>query len=434
MWEGPIRLFNTLTRRIEPVHAEGPAVRVYVCGITPYDTTHLGHAFTYTSADLLVRALESRGRKVLYVQNVTDIDDDILRKAAETGGDWRAVGNRWTEHYIRDMISLNVRPPDHLPRASGAVPEILESVLALLSAGLAYVSGGSVYYDLAARPDYGVLSRLPRDEMLLIANERGNVPDDPHKRDPLDFVLWQAQKPGEPAWPSPWGAGRPGWHIECSTLVQKFLGPSLDVHGGGEDLIFPHHESEIAQIEPLTGRPFAHTWMHTSMVQYEGAKMSKSLGNLVMMEGLLGRFTPDAIRIYLASHHYRSVWTHDETALQTAAEISRAFESAASAAGGAGKPTSSQPESGDFERAMEEDLDSPEALVALERLARRILDAAGRGETISTAQAELRGLGAQLGLRIGQSGPEPRVARGWGALRQRFLAAPESARGTPPVA
>ena len=376
----------------------------------------------------MVRALESRGRKVTYVQNVTDIDDDILRKAGETGEDWRAVGNRWTEHYIRDMVSLNVRPPDHLPRASEAIPEILEATQTLLRAGLAYTSEGSVYYDLASRPDYGKLSRLPRDEMLAIANERGNVPDDPHKRNPLDFVLWQAQKPGEPAWPSPWGAGRPGWHIECSTLCQKFLGPSLDVHGGGEDLIFPHHESEIAQIEPLTSRPFAHTWMHTSMVHHEGAKMSKSLGNLVMMEGLLRRFTPDAIRIYLASHHYRAVWSHDETVLQAAVETSKTFESAAIAAGGAGKPTGAQPESGEFDRAMEEDLDSPQALRVLHRLAGRILEAAGRGETISTAQAELRGLGSQLGLRIGQAGPEPRVARGWEALWQRFLAAPESIR------
>jgi L-cysteine:1D-myo-inositol 2-amino-2-deoxy-alpha-D-glucopyranoside ligase len=381
----------------------------------------------------MVRALESRGRKVVYVQNVTDIDDDILRKAGETGEDWRAVGNRWTEHYIRDMVSLNVRPPDHLPRASEAIPEILEAVQALLRAGLAYVSEGNVYYDLASRPDYGKLSRLPRDEMLAIANERGNVPDDPHKRNPLDFVLWQAQKPGEPAWPSPWGAGRPGWHIECSTLCQKYLGPSLDVHGGGEDLIFPHHESEIAQIEPLTGRPFAHTWMHTSMVHHEGAKMSKSLGNLVMMEDLLRRFTPDAIRIYLASHHYRSVWSHDETVLQAAAETSKAFESAASAAGGAGKPTSAQPESGEFDRAMEEDLDSTQALRVLQRLAGRLLEAAGRGETISTAQAGFRGMGSQLGLRIGQAGPEPRVALGWEALRQRFLAAPESIGGKSPA-
>jgi L-cysteine:1D-myo-inositol 2-amino-2-deoxy-alpha-D-glucopyranoside ligase len=219
---------------------------------------------------------------VLYAQNVTDIDDDILRKAKEVGQDWLAVGNRWTTHFIQDMIALNVRPPDFFPRATDAIPEIIAWVEKLLENGVAYEAGGSVYYAVDDWPAFGELCAIPRAEMLPIANERGNHPDDPNKRDPLDFVLWQAQAPGEPAWDSPWGPGRPGWHIECSTLSTKYLGETVDVHSGGADLCFPHHECEIAQVEPVTGeRPFVRTWMHTAMVYHDGEKMSKSLGNLV---------------------------------------------------------------------------------------------------------------------------------------------------------
>ncbi len=279
-----VNVYNTLSGAVEPLEPTGPAITFYVCGITPYDTTHLGHAFTYTVADVLVRHLEGQGLAVRYVQNVTDIDDDILRKAAEVGEDWRALGNRWTSHFIRDMQVLNVRPPDEYPRATDVIPDIVTAVGALIERGLAYVSGGSVYYHVDAWPAFGRLSHLPRSEMLDVANERGNRPDDPHKRDPLDFVLWQAQAPGEPTWDSPWGPGRPGWHIECSVMSTRFLGPTLDFHGGGGDLVFPHHECEIAQAEALTGRsPFVRAWLHTAMVEHEGAKMSKSLGNLVMV-------------------------------------------------------------------------------------------------------------------------------------------------------
>ena len=254
-----MNIYNTLSGAVEPLEPTGRAITLYVCGITPYDTTHLGHAFTYTVADVLVRHLESQGLTVRYVQNVTDIDDDILRKAAEVGEDWRALGNRWTSHFIRDMQVLNVRPPDEYPRATDVIPDIVTAVGALIERGLAYVSGGSVYYHVDAWPAFGRLSHLPRSEMLDVANERGNRPDDPHKRDPLDFVLWQAQAPGEPTWDSPWGPGRPGWHIECSVMSTRFLGPTLDFHGGGGDLVFPHHECEIAQAEaahrPLAVRP-----------------------------------------------------------------------------------------------------------------------------------------------------------------------------------
>ncbi|MBC7292524.1 MAG: class I tRNA ligase family protein, partial [Thermoleophilia bacterium] len=257
------------------------------------DTTHLGHAFTYCNVDVLVRYLEYRGHQVLYAQNVTDIDDDILRRAAEVKENWKSLGDRWTAHFIRDMISLNVRPPDYMPRATEVMPEIINLVQKLVQTGVAYVAGGSVYFHIDAWPEYGKLNKLPRDEMLRIANERGNNPNDPNKRDPLDFVLWQAQAPGEPAWDSPWGPGRPGWHIECTAMAIKFLGETVDIHSGGADLAFPHHESEIAQAECATGRkPFARFWMHSAMVRYQGEKMSKSLGNLIMVDKLLQKWSP----------------------------------------------------------------------------------------------------------------------------------------------
>ena len=301
-----MNVYNTRSRAIEGWEPSDRRVSLYVCGITPYDTTHLGHAFTYTVADVLVRYLESQGLRVRYVQNVTDIDDDILRKAREVGEDWRTLGNRWTAHFIRDMQALNVRPPDEYPRATDVVPEIVTAVRALMARGLAYESGGSVYFHVDAWPEFGQLSHLARAEMLPVANERGNRPDDPNKRDPLDFVLWQAQAPGEPAWESPWGPGRPGWHIECSVMSTHFLGKAIDLHGGGEDLVFPHHECEIAQAEPVTGhKPFVRVWLHTAMVEHEGAKMSKSLGNLVMVSDLLRRWPADTLRLYLGKHHYR---------------------------------------------------------------------------------------------------------------------------------
>ena len=206
---GIMHLYNTLTATTEPFTLTDDVVSVYVCGITPYDTTHLGHAFTYTIFDVLIRYLEYRGYTVRYVQNVTDIDDDILRKARELGDDWQTLGNRWTAHFIADLKAINVRPPDFYPRATDVIPEIIESVAALLQAGVAYESHGNVYFHIDSWPRFGQLSHLGRDEMLPIANQRGNFPDDPHKRDPLDFVLWQGQKPDEPAWDSPWGPGRP---------------------------------------------------------------------------------------------------------------------------------------------------------------------------------------------------------------------------------
>ncbi len=278
-----MKLFNTLTQSLEEFIPIDNTVRIYVCGITPYDTTHLGHAFTYVSFDTLMRYLEYTGCKVKYVQNVTDIDDDILRKAREVGMAWDELGRRETERYLRDMDALNVRRPDVYAHASEETPTMIEIIQVLLAKGFAYENGGSVYYSVKRDAEFGGMARAiglnDYHAMLTIANERGNFPDDPRKRDPLDFVLWQAQAPGEPAWPSPWGPGRPGWHIECSAMSMRYLGPQLDIHGGGEDLAFPHHTCEIAQSEHFTGKaPFSRFWVHTGMVHQDGEKMSKSLG------------------------------------------------------------------------------------------------------------------------------------------------------------
>jgi L-cysteine:1D-myo-inositol 2-amino-2-deoxy-alpha-D-glucopyranoside ligase len=415
-----MKLYNTLSQTIEPFTPQDETVTIYVCGITPYDTTHLGHAFTYTTADLLIRYLEYRGHTVRYVQNVTDIDDDILRKAGEVGEDWRALGDRWTAHFIRDMQSLNVRPPDHFPRATDVVEEIIGVAQALLQAGVAYEAGGNVYFQVDAWPAFGRLSHLPRSAMLPIANERGNRPDDPHKRDPLDFVLWQAAAPGEPTWPSPWGPGRPGWHIECSTLALKFLGETIDIHSGGDDLVFPHHECEIAQVEPVTGRrPFVRYWLHTAMVEHQGEKMSKSLGNLVMIRDLRETWSPDALRLYLGQHHYRAVWSHNEAELAEAADWAETLRRAVTAVSDHHtEPLDPAPAQRAFQQAMDNDLDAAGALLALRELAAAILAADGRH--LAPAQAALRAMCAVFGLRLDATTAEAHVMAGWNEHLKQF--------------
>ena len=381
-----MNVYNTLSGAVEPLEPPGRAFTLYVCGITPYDTTHLGHAFTYTVADVLVRYLEDQGLAVRYVQNVTDIDDNILRKAAEVGVGWRALGNRWTSHFIRDMQVLNVRPPDEYPRATDVIPDIVTAVGALIERGLAYVSGGSVYYHVDAWAAFGRLSHLPRTEMLEVANERGNRPDDPHKRDPLDFVLWQTQAPGEPTWDSPWGPGRPGWHIECSVMSTRLLGPTLDLHGGGGDLLFPHHECEIAQAEACTGKPFARYWAHNGMVNMGREKMSKSLGNTLNIREIVKRHSPDTLRLWMLGTHYRNMIEWSEERVD---ESKRAFErlsrllhdAAAARDGGAGAPLPQafaefRPR---FEKAMDDDFNTPQALGVLFDLGRALAESRDRG-------------------------------------------------------
>ncbi|UCG24084.1 MAG: cysteine--tRNA ligase [Chloroflexota bacterium] len=420
-----MQLYNVLTRQLEFFEPAGDPVTLYVCGITPYDTTHLGHCFTYASFDVLIRYLEFLGHKVRYVQNVTDIDDDILRRAGEVGEDWLELGDRWTTHFIDDNKALNILPPEHFPRATDVIDGIVTAVQDLLAAGVAYVSNGSVYFQVATDPEYGKLSRLAYDEMLPIANERGNKPDDPSKRDPLDFVLWQAQADGEPAWESPWGLGRPGWHIECSTMAAKYLGRPIDIHGGGADLVFPHHESEIAQAECGLGEgPFSRFWMHIAMVHYQGDKMSKSLGNLVMVRDLLqAGFHPDAIRLCMVAHHYRRPWTYEDGDVERASGIAERLRQAVTFPSGDGPSMDPALAQVAFRAAMDDDLDTPAALDIMIQLAEDIMLFVEEGGDVSGGQEALREMSGIMGLRLDADQPDERVVEGWRQHRQRFTGA-----------
>lgn len=397
-----VQLYNTLSGRIEPFEPRGGHVGIYVCGITPYDTTHIGHAFTYVVFDVLVRYLRYRGYQVRYVQNVTDIDDDILRRAAQVGIPWDELARIETARYVQDMAELNVLPPDVFPWATQEIATMIEIIQALLARGYAYESGGSVYYAVRADPAYGQLCKLDYAEMLRTANERGNYPDDPNKRDPLDFVLWQAAKPGEPTWDSPWGPGRPGWHIECSAMSMRYLGPTVDIHGGGADLIFPHHESEIAQSEHYTGvKPFVRIWMHTGMVRLGNEKMSKSLGNLVMVHDVLKRYSADALRLYLLSFPYRTSWAYTEEGVAQGEELAQQLREAAQ---GDGYPDGPELDPGPwrerFLAAMDNDLNTPQAIAALRDLASAIREAQAQGSHTGNARAALRELAGVLGLTL----------------------------------
>ncbi len=394
-----MKLFNTLTQSLEDFAPIDNTVRIYVCGITPYDTTHLGHAFLYVSFDALIRYLSSRGYSVKYVQNVTDIDDDIIRKAREVGLAWDELGRRETERFLNDMDALNVRRPDVYAKATEQIPNIIEIVLALVEQGYAYVSEGCVFFSVKKDPEFGQMAHAiglrDYDAMLKIANERGNFPDDPRKRDPLDFVLWQAQAPGEPAWESPWGPGRPGWHIECSAMAIRYLGPQIDIHGGGADLAFPHHTCEIAQSEHFTGKkPFARFWLHAGMVHQDGEKMSKSLGNLTLVSDLLKDYSPDAIRVTLLNHHYRYPWECFPADLAFASELVEEFRQVRELVG----DSSTGEDSLLYDRftaAMENDLNTPEALLLLKQAAEDVIASHNRN-----TGAEILRLTGVLGLRV----------------------------------
>ncbi len=377
-------LFDTLSGSRQSL-PDGP-IKLYVCGVTPYDTTHLGHAFTFVQFDVLVRALrwlEPR-RQLTYVQNVTDIDDSILARARKLGVDWRELGDDQTARYRADMRDLNVGEPSHFVAATSAIDTMLDLIQTLVQRGAAYpVAGGSVFYRIAATPTYGELSKLARDEMLDIAAHQDDADvDDPRKEDPLDFAMWKGWSgdASEPCWPSAWGAGRPGWHIECSALCFRHLGRELTIHGGGADLIFPHHESEIAQSEKATQmRPFVRTWVHTAMVRMDGEKMSKSLGNMVFVRDLLSKYSVDALRLYLLGHHYRSVVEWAPYELEAAAGLADRLSLAAREPDQGGRSVRDA-----FRAALEDDLNTPRAIETLEQAA---------GQT-------LRELGGVLGLQF----------------------------------
>jgi cysteinyl-tRNA synthetase len=426
-----LRVYNTLSRRKEefvPLH-EGE-VRMYVCGPNVYGPSHVGHAMSYLVFDVIRRYLEYRGYRVVHVQNFTDIEDRIIETARAQGTTIEALAEQYIARFLREMDALGVQRATHYPRATREIPRMIAIIRALEERGLAYQRDGDVFFRVTAFPRYGRLSGRSLEEMQ--AGARIEV--DPRKEHPMDFVLWKAAKPGEPAWHSPWGPGRPGWHIECSAMSIAYLGEQLDIHGGGQDVIFPHHENEIAQSEGYTGRvPFVRYWVHNGLLRpAEGEeKMTRHLGNMITIQEALERYHPDTIRVFVLSSHYRNPTTWSEEALRAAARgaerlriaVETAEEVLATARDGSPQSPSGLREGeevlagarearGRFEAAMDDDFNTPVALAALFDLAtllNRATDAAARArgplpgsasQALDVARRTLRELAGILGLRL----------------------------------
>ena len=395
-----MRLYDTLSgekREFRPL--DGRTVKMYVCGVTPYDTTHIGHAMTYLTFDVLNRYCQLLGWRVRYVQNVTDIDDDILKRARRDNEEWDLLGDRHTKQLVEDLSALNCLWPQAYPRASEETEKIIEITAALVADGYAYESRGNVYFRVASDEDYGVLGKYSWDQMIDLSRERGADPDDPRKEGPLDFILWQGRQPGEPAWESPWGPGRPGWHVECSAMAMRYLGPKIDIHGGGSDLIYPHHECEIAQSQHASGKePFSQFWMHIGMVRYQGEKMSKSLGNLVLARNVLRIHSADALRLYLHSNHYREEWDYRDTGPAEYEGLASMLKEAAQLTSRDGNELDGAEFESRFRAALDDDLNTPEAVNVLRDFAADIITTAAEGRNVRPAQSRLRSLADVLGV------------------------------------
>jgi cysteinyl-tRNA synthetase len=311
-----IKIFNTLSGKKQPLEPLEPGhVRLYVCGITSYDYCHIGHARSALAFDMIVRYLRYRGLRVTYVRNFTDIDDKIINRAAEQHTTTTELANRFIDEFYVDMDRLGIDRPDLEPKATEHIPEMIDLIAELIAKGMAYPAGGDVYYAVNRFPQYGQLAHRNLDDMQ--AGARISINEQKHH--PMDFVLWKGSKPGEPAWDSPWGPGRPGWHIECSAMSRKYLGDTFDIHGGGKDLIFPHHENEIAQSEGASGKPFVNCWIHHGFVTIRDEKMSKSLGNFLTIRDILDHYHPEVLRFFIFSTHYRNPLDFSETAMLDAA-------------------------------------------------------------------------------------------------------------------
>ncbi|WP_436796246.1 cysteine--tRNA ligase [Actinospongicola halichondriae] len=358
----PLRLYDTAKREIVPFEP-GEIVTMYTCGITPYDATHLGHAAAYVGYDVLQRRLRDRGHQTRCVRNVTDVDDSILAKAREIGVHYLDLAAAETAKFDDDMIALGMIPSWSEPRATSAIADIRGFIGMVLDRGHAYEAGGAVYFDISTYEKFGQVSGYDEATMLEYAAERGGNVDDPHKRNKLDFVLWQPSLDDEPSWDSLWGPGRPGWHIECSALALRELGTTIDLHGGGSDLIFPHHECEAAQSEAATGEPFVRHWMHQAMVRMDGEKMSKSLGNLVFVSELRKKWESMAIRLAVVKHHYRDGWEWDDGLMPEATDRLASWR-AGVAAGGDGAEVLAQVRSD-----LDNDLDTIGAIAAIDEAA-----------------------------------------------------------------
>jgi cysteinyl-tRNA synthetase len=394
-----VNVFNTLSGQKEEFRPYGQVVTMYVCGVTTYDKCHIGHAMAYIIFDVIRRYLRFRGYEVKYVQNFTDIDDKIIERADQLGMPASELANKYIDLYFAEMNALNIERADVYPRATEEIPKIIGIIQGLLAKDYAYESEGSVYFRVRNFPDYGKLSHRNLAEMAPKTSycER-------NKEYPLDFALWKASKPGEPFWESPWGKGRPGWHIECSAMALTYLGDSIDIHGGGQDLIFPHHENEIAQSESFTGVvPFVRYWLHNGLMQQDKQKMSKSTGNLVCVEDILDRFSSDAVRLFVLGSHYRGPLAYSEEALAASERGAERLRSALSQKGNGDEGTTTldaKPLERKFVEAMDDDFNTPQAVAVLFELVKEINRGAEQGANMAEAQNTLLKLSGILGLSL----------------------------------
>ena len=404
-----MRLYDTLTGRVRDFESPNGQVRMYVCGITPYSSSHIGHAMSAVAFDVVRRYLEYRGYEVRHVQNFTDIDDKMIDAARDRNIPVSELAGANIREYIDAMSALNVVPAHEYPRATQEIGKIIEIIGSLIEKGYAYAVEGDVYFRVRRFDDYGKLSHRSVDDLQAGAR----VEIDERKEDVLDFALWKSQKPGEPAWDSPWGKGRPGWHIECSAMSIKYLGETIDIHGGGEDLVFPHHENELAQSEAFTNRsPFARYWLHNGMLRLGSEKMSKSLGNIISLPEALDMYDPEALRLFFLSSHYRSpLFYSEETVRGQERAIQRLRQAVNAESAGTGPPVDPANFEERFNEAMGDDLNTPRALAALFDLAREINRGRERGADLKPAQVALAELAGVLGLTLEEqssdAGAEP---------------------------
>lgn len=397
-----MKIHNTLSGKTEDFEALDGKVNMYVCGITPYSASHIGHAMMSVIFDVVRRYLEFKGYDVRHIQNFTDIDDKMILAANSTGIDVADLAESNITDYLAEMDALNVARAHEYPRATAEIGKITEIIAKLIEKGYAYPVAGDVYFRVNRDEDYGKLSH--RDLDGLIAGARVEV--DERKEDAMDFALWKSQKPGEPAWDSPWGMGRPGWHIECSAMAIKYLGSSIDIHGGGRDLIFPHHENEIAQSESFTDEvPFSRFWMHNGMLRLGEDKMSKSIGNIVTVGEALSSYSPDALRLFFLSSHYRAplLYTEANVAGQERAleRLKNAVRPASAAS--VGSTIDASPAKAQFVEAMDDDFNTPRALAAMFDLAREINRGKDEGADVLGAQGTLRELSSVLGISLDET-------------------------------
>ncbi|WP_377268372.1 cysteine--1-D-myo-inosityl 2-amino-2-deoxy-alpha-D-glucopyranoside ligase [Peterkaempfera sp. SMS 1(5)a] len=392
----PLRIHDTAAGRTREITPAGPTARLYVCGITPYDATHMGHAATYNAFDLVQRVWRDAGHDVLYVQNVTDVDDPLLVRAQETGVDWTELAERETALFREDMSALRMLPPAHYVGAVESIPWIVPLVQRLLESGAAYELDGDIYFSVESDPRFGEVSHLSQDEMLPVFGERGGDPDRPGKKHRLDALLWMAARPGEPSWETALGQGRPGWHIECVAIALEYLGMSFDIQGGGSDLAFPHHEMGASHAQVVTGsHPYAEAYVHAGMVALDGEKMSKSKGNLVFVSRLRrDGVDPAAIRLALLAHHYRSDWEWTDSVLDEAVARLGRWRAAVSRPDG----PDAQVLLAEVREAISDDLDAPRALAAVDRWAER--QEAEGGEDTGAPGLVSRTVDALLGVAL----------------------------------